>query len=394
MIITMTSDRIEIAKKILQRRTVEGGRYPSLEDTVNRISGSDKLLFYAGYDPTNDNLHIGNTVSLLLLKSLSRDLGHSVIILFGDFTARIGDPTGKESVRRVLSEDEIAEHMATWDKQIAKLFGDVPYTIKHNNEWLSIMSFADVIKLSAKVTVQQMMARDMFQERLKKERPIYLNEFLYPLAQGYDSVAMRVDGEVGGSDQIFNMLVGRELSKDLIGKDKLVLATPLLIDASSGKKMSKSEGSLIALTDEPQTIREKVLNSIPDDMVRTVFELCTEKEQEWIDQNCPKDGKLTDPREIKEKLSDELIRIYYGEDSIEPSRAPIEVENGILITGGSMPIVLALKGFGIANSMSESKTLIKQGAVKVNDKIIDNWDYQIKSGDIIKVGKGKLFKVK
>ncbi len=306
----MSSDRTEVAKTLLKRRTIPSGAYPSLDEVVERIAGPGPLLFYAGYDPTGDHIHIGHSVSLLLLKALARDLGHSVIVLFGDFTARIGDPTEKESARKVLGEEEINEHMSTWDKQIATLFGDVPYAIKYNSEWLASMSFADVIKLSAKVTVQQMLARDMFQERLKKERPIYLNEFLYPLAQGYDSVAMRVDGEVGGSEQTFNMLVGREFSKELLGKDKMVLATPLIVDPKTGKKMSKSEGELIALTDSPQEIRRKILD-LDDDLTRTVFELCTEKEQTWIDEHA-----TDDPRQFKELLAAELIRMYHGEGAV------------------------------------------------------------------------------
>lgn len=376
----MTSDRLEIARTILARRTAEGGVYPSLEEVATRIAQSRELVFYSGYDPTGDQIHIGHSVSLLLMKALARDLGHSVIVLFGDFTARIGDPTGKESTRKTLTEEEIEQHMSTWDKQIAALFGDVPYTIQHNSDWLAGMTFSDVIKLSARVTVQQMLARDMFQERIKKERPIYLNEFLYPLAQGYDSVAMRVDGEVGGSEQTFNMLVGREFSKELIGKDKMVLATPLIINSKTGKKMSKSEGELIALTDPPQEIRRKVLD-VDDGVVRSMFELCTEKDQAWIDAHA-----ADDPRQFKEALAAELIRMYHGEQAVGAATSATE----ITATG---PLDAVLKESGLAASMSAAKKLIDQHGVLVNGAVADRWDIEIKQGDEIKVGKGKFVKV-
>lgn len=370
----MTSDRTEITRAILKRRTISEGLFPSSEEVERRLSRPEALVIYAGYDPTGPSLHIGNSVSLLLLKALARDLGHSVIILFGDFTARIGDPTGKEAARKVMTEEEIEENIQTWDRQIAKLFGDVPYTIKRNNEWLGVMSFADIIKLSAKVTVQQMLARDMFQERIKHERPIYLNEFLYPLAQGYDSVALRVDGEVGGSDQIFNMLVGREFSKELLGKEKLVLATPLLVDPRTNKKMSKSEGDLIALADSPQEIRRKVLD-VDDRMIHSMFELCTEKEQ-----------GSQDPREAKEELAAELVRMYHGESAVQKANQAIEIS----ITG---PLDNVLKQSGVANSMTEAKTLISQGATGVNGETQTDWDYEVKKGDEIRVGKGKFLKI-
>ncbi len=382
----MTPDRTEVARAILRRRTAEGGVYPSLDEGIRRISEPDHLLFYSGYDPTGADIHIGHSVSLLLMKALARDLGHTVVVLFGDFTARIGDPTEKETARKVLSEEEIHENMSTWDKQIATLFGDVPYTIRYNSEWLAGMSFADVIKLSAKVTVQQMLARDMFQDRLKKERPIYLNEFLYPLAQGYDSVAMRVDGEVGGSEQTFNMLVGRDFSKEMLGKDKLVLATPLIINAKTGKKMSKSEGELIALTDTPQEIRRKILD-MDDGVIKSLFELCTEKEQGWIDQRQAAVDAGENPRRFKEELAAELVRMYYGEEAVGQAVEAIEVEG----VGSPLQTLVAA---GVISSMTAGKNLIKEGAIKINDKTISQWDIPEKQGDIIKVGKGKLIKIK
>jgi tyrosyl-tRNA synthetase len=376
----MTSDREKTAKAILNRRTMEGGLFPSAQEVLKRLSDTGKLRLYCGYDPTGD-IHIGHLVSLLLLKALARDLGHEAVVLFGDFTARIGDPTGKESVRRVLSEEEIDANMSGWDGQVAKIFGDTPYTIKHNSDWLGSMTFGDVIKLSAKVTVQQMLARDMFQSRLKNDRPIHLNEFLYPLAQGYDSVAMQVDGEVGGSEQTFNMLVGREFSKEILGKDKIVLTTPLIINAKTGKKMSKSEGEIIAVSDLPQEIRRKVLD-LDDGVTTSIFKLCTEKPQEWLDEHFD-----DDPRELKEELAAELIRMCYGSEAVEEAKEAVEV-------GPAGPILEVLKAAGAASTATAAKTLITQKSVHLNGKQVDRWDISVNGGDVLKVGKGKLFKVK
>ncbi|MBX4211545.1 MAG: tyrosine--tRNA ligase, partial [Candidatus Yanofskybacteria bacterium] len=277
--------------------------FPSRDNAVRRLQ-EETLEVYLGIDPTSPELHLGHTVPLLFLKNL-HELGHKIIILIGDFTARIGDPTGKESARKALSGEEIEANMKTYLKQVHRILPSGSFEVKYNSTWLEPLNFGDLIKLASNVTVQQMIVRDMFQERIKQEKPIYLHEFLYPLAQGYDSVAMKVDGEVGGNDQTFNMLVGRELEKTLLQKEKLVFATKLITNREGGKKMSKSEGEVIALTDEPQEIRRKVL-ALDDGIIASIFQLCTEKDMDWIrEQN-------SDPRAFKEALAEELIAMYHG----------------------------------------------------------------------------------
>lgn len=376
----MTSDRAEITERILRRRVSPDGVYPSREEVVKRLAANDHLALYAGYDPTGPDIHIGHSVSLLLMKELARDLGHSITVLFGDFTARIGDPSGRTTARKPLSEEEILGNLATWERQIAALFGDVPYTIRRNSEWLDPMTFADVIKLSSSVTVQQMLARDMFQERLKQDLPIYLHEFLYPLMQGYDSVAMRVDGEIGGNDQIFNMLVGREFEKKLLGKDKMVLAVPLIVNARTGRKMSKSEGELIAVSDSPQEIRRKIL-ATDDGVTETLLRLCTEREEEWIEAH-----KTDDPRSLKEELAAELVRMYHGEAAVSEAASAEEVAR-------SGPLDKVLKEAGIVASASEAKRLIEQGAVEVNGTTVTDWHHEVNRGDTLRIGKGKFVKI-
>src|SRR3989338_2597714 len=309
-----------LISRALERRLETVGVFPSKEEAI-RLLKSKPLRVYLGIDPTGPDIHLGHTIPLLFLKQLWL-LGHTPVIVIGDFTARIGDPTGKDSARRPLSPEQINENSKDYLEQIYTILPKGSFDVCHNGDWLDKLSFKDVVQLASHVTVQQMIQRDMFQERLKNEKPVGLHEFLYPLMQGYDSVAMEIDGEVGGNDQVFNMLVGRDLEKKLLGKDKLVFATRLLVNADTGKKMSKSEGELIAVSDAPQEIRRKIL-ALDDSMIGTVFRLCTEKELDWIEQN-----KNRPPRDLKKELSNQIIKIYHGKNSVaeahqaKPSAAP------------------------------------------------------------------------
>ncbi len=364
--------------------------FPS-KDRAKEILKQDKeLVFYLGIDPTSPSLHIGHSIPLLLLKQLGK-LGHKIILLIGDFTARIGDPTDKEAARVALTEEEVKGNMKTYIEQVKKILGDIHFEIKYNSKWFGKMTFEDVIKLTSHATVQQMIARDMFQERIKKEKPIFVHEFLYPLMQGYDSVAMQVDGEVGGNDQTFNMLVGRDLEKEYLGKDKLVFATRLLVDATSGKKISKTEGEFIAVNDSAEDIFGKVMKSVPDEMIKIVFELATEVSLDEIEKI--QIGAGENPKNFKEELGYELVRMYYGEkaaqkakddfdkthsEKIFPVEAP-EIENkGTILQTSVMS--------GIISSMSVGKELIRQGAIDINGKTVKRWDEETKPGDEIKVG--------
>ncbi len=360
-----------LIKEILDRHTET--LYPSRQEVEERMGRGEKLRIYYGVDPTGPDIHLGHTVQLLFIKRLA-ELGHEIILLIGDFTARIGDPTGKDTTRRPLTSEEVSLNMKTYLGQVSKIVPKNLFKIKYNNSWLAKMSFEDVIKLASHVTVQKMIVRDMFQERIKNEKPIGVHEFLYPLMQGYDSVAMRVDGEVGGNDQTFNMLVGRELERKYLGKDKMVFATKLLV-GSSGKKMSKSEGEIIALSDTPQEIRRKIL-MVDDSIIKTLFELCTEKSLGWIEQN-----KDKNPREWKEELADELVRIYHGKRAVGEAHKPRKTLGGITIISTT---VMA----GLAPSNSAAKELVNQGAVEVNGETVKDWNFKIKKGDIVKVGKG------
>ena len=372
--------RQQQVKELFTRRVQQA--FPSTEEAIQRVAAEQPLTIYYGIDPTGPDVHLGHVVQLMLLKDLAA-LGHSIVLLIGDFTARIGDPTGKDVGRKALSEDEVNENAATYLDQINLVVPGNTFRVEHNSEWLASLTMEQVLRLTSMATVQQMLARDMFQERLKNEQPIHVSEFLYPLMQGYDSVAMKVDGEVGGNDQIFNMLVGRDLERELIGKDKLVLATRLLTDGGTGKKMSKSEGTLIAVKDSPQEIRRKVLNVIGDDMVRTVFDLCTTLEKREIDEL--EQRFSADPRGFKEALSDALVELFHGAEHVAPSRAPEKVAPGTLVD-----VLIASKA---AESTSDAKRLIDQGAVEVNGTAVKEWKHETHSGDSIQIGKGRFVKI-
>lgn len=374
-----TEERMQRAQEIVDRRVQQA--FPSAQDVVRRLATEDRLTVYLGIDPTGPDIHMGHLVPLLVLRDIAM-LGHDAVLLIGDFTARIGDPTGKQSARRALTADEVDANLASYTAQANAVFGDVPFRVAHNSEWLAPMTLEDVVRLAGRVTVQQMLARDMFQERMKQEQPIFVHEFLYPLMQGYDSVALRTDAEVGGNDQTFNMLVGRELSKELLGKDKMVFATRLLVDAGSGRKMSKTEGTLIALSDPPHEIRRKVL-AMNDGMIAEAFRLCTNKPERWIKERESELQAGQSPRAFKEELAAELAAMFHGPDA---AGALTEAEP-ISQTG---PIDRVLKEGGIVASLSEAKRLVQQGAVQVNDQVISRWDHLVDTGDRIRVGKGKF----
>src|SRR3989339_591169 len=249
--------------------------YPKKDFLEAKLKSGKPITLYTGYDPTAPTLHIGHGITMMKLRQF-QDLGHKVIMLIGDFTGMIGDPTDKGAARQKLTREQVLANCKNYQEQASSILnfeGANPVAVKYNSEWLGKMNFAGILELTSHFTVQRMMERDMFEKRQEENKPIYLHEFLYPVMQAYDSVAMEVDGEVGGNDQTFNMLAGRDLMKDLQGKEKFVLTMKLLVD-STGKKMGKSEGNMIALADKPEDMFGKVM-SWTDEMILKGFELCT-----------------------------------------------------------------------------------------------------------------------
>jgi tyrosyl-tRNA synthetase len=287
--------------------------YPNKDFVRKLFLSGKKLKMYLGIDPTGPTLHLGHAVQLKKLKEF-QELGHEVVVLIGDFTAMIGDPTDKSAVRKPLTRRQVLNNSKLYKKQIKNFlkigFGGAK--IKYNSKWLSKMKFADVVDLASKMTVQQMLERDMFQKRIESNKPIHIHEFLYPLMQGYDSVAMGVDGEIGGNDQTFNMLAGRNLVKEISNKEKFVITTKLLED-NSGKKMGKTEGNMISMIDDEYEMFGKVM-SWTDGMILSGLEVCTNISDEDLEKYKKDLESGINPRDLKIILAKEIIKIYHGEE--------------------------------------------------------------------------------
>lgn len=394
-------------KEILERWTDK--IYPSKEE-FSKALGSRKLIIYHGVDPTAPQLHLGHSTNYFLLRKF-QELGHKVILLIGDFTAQIGDPTGKSDIRKALTKEEVKKNYKNYKKQAGKIldFKSIknPIKIKFNSKWWERMALRDIIKLAANITYGQTVKRNMFQERLKNNQEIYLNEFLYPLFQGYDSVAMNVDAEIGGTDQTFNMLIGRDLVKKYKKKEKFVVTTPLLENPKTGKKlMSKSEGGFIALDDNPKEMFGKVM-ALPDEAIIPCFKLCTElslADIEKVESNLKSD--LVNPRDLKARLAKEIVILYHGEKEAEKAgdefnkvfrdkHAPTEIPECI-IKEEEMLLPKLLNISGVADSVNEAKRLILEKAVEIDGIIQTEWKtmVKIKNGMIIRVGKRRNIKIK
>lgn len=374
--------------------------FPNREFLEEKLKTGEKLTIYCGYDPTAPTLHIGNGITLLKLRDF-QELGHKIIMLIGDFTALIGDPTDKGAARVRQTREQVLENCKLYQKQasaILKFDGENPAELKFNNDWLGKLNFSDVIDLASHFTVQQMLERDMFEKRMAEEKPIYMHEFFYPLMQGYDSVAMDVDGEVGGNDQTFNMLAGRHLMKDLKNKEKFVVAGKLLVDGN-GKKMGKSEGNMIAFSDSPEDMFGKVMRW-SDEMIVPGFEICTRipmHEVKAIEEEM-KNG--ANPRDFKLNLAYHVTDMFLGDEAarqgrdnfaavIQNSEKPAEIAE---LQPSAFDIVTVLVEAGFVDSRGEARRQIEGGGVKINDEKVESLEAQTKAGDIIQ--KGKRFFVK
>ena len=376
--------------------------YPKRDFLESKLKSGERLTLYTGYDPTAPTLHIGHGITMLKLREFQQ-LGHKVIMLIGDFTGMIGDPTDKGAARTKLTREQVLENCKMYQEQASAILdfeGENPVEVRYNGEWFSKMNFADVLDLTSHFTVQRMLERDMFDKRIKEEKPIYLHEFLYPVMQGYDSVAMDVDGEIGGNDQTFNMLAGRDLMKTLKNKEKFVLAGKLLTD-NSGKKMGKSEGNMIAFADTPEDMFGKIMNWT-DGMIVSGFEICTRIPMSEVEQ-VKKDLEAgANPRDAKFKLAYEITKTFLGVESaklgqehfekvIQSKDRPDEIPE---LKPTSYNIIEVLVESGLSTGKSDARRAIEQGGVKVNDEKIEAFYYDTKPEDVIQKGKRFFVKVK
>ena len=366
---------------------------PSREELEKVLHSTKKLKLYMGFDPSKPNLHIGHLVGLLQLK-LFQNLGHEVIFLIGDFTAMIGDPTDKTAARTKLTRDQVLANAQTYKDQAGRILnfsGKNPVKMKFNSEWLDPLKFADIIELASNFTVQQMIERDMFQERIKQEKPIFLHELLYPLMVTYDAIAMNVDLEVGGTDQLFNMMVGRPLIKHINNKDKFVITTKLLTD-SQGTKIGKTTGNAINLFGNPNNLFGQIM-SLPDDTTIPAFNLITTLPLTEIDAL---QQKLT-AMDLKKRLALEIISMCHGPAAAKTAQSHFEntfqKQNPEFSTTVPLRENLAGTISSEVGSMSEAKRLIRQGAVDVSGATISDPTYKVKVGDNVKIGKKTFVKV-
>lgn len=379
--------------------------YPTAEKLREQLMSGRRLRIYHGVDPTAPFLHIGHAVQFRKLREF-QNLGHEVILLLGSFTAMIGDPTDKLATRKQLTKQEVLDNAATYKKQASKILkfsGDNAVKLMFNDKWLAKMNFSDVVNLASHFTVQQMMERDMFAKREAEQKPIYLHEFFYPLMQGYDSVAMDVDVELGGNDQTFNMLAGRTLMREMKQKEKFVVATSLLTN-SEGKKMSKSEGGIIGLTDAPEDMFGKIM-AMDDSMIVPYFKLATDLEDEKIAAVESAIAGGMNPRDAKMHLAETVVEMYYNKSKAKAAKKHFlqvfsnkempDVIPELSLGGRPLTIVEILVEAGFAPSKGEAKRLIEQGGVKIGSEIVSDPMLQVSPrADSVIVQKGKRFFVK
>ena len=380
--------------------------FPDKEALKKKLMSGERIRLYCGYDPTANSLHIGNAITINKLSQF-QELGHEVIFLVGDFTCMIGDPTDKLATRKKMTREDVLENAKDYQLQASGYLafdGENPAKVMYNSEWNDKLTFKELIELSSNFTVQQMIQRDMFQNRLKEEKPIHLHEFLYPLTQGYDSVAMDVDLEVGGNDQMFNMLAGRTLQKAVNDKEKFVLTLKLLAD-DNGKKMGKSEGNAVFLNQSPEDMYGKGM-SWEDGVIVRALELCTKISISEIEEitEALKDDK-NNPRDQKMRLAFELVKINCGEKeaqraqehfvrTIQKGEAPEDVIEIQLAVG--IKLLQVLVDEKMAESGGDAKRKIKQGGVKLDDIVVNNLQKEIAAEDngrILKVGKRDFRKI-
>jgi len=387
-------------QEFLSRAVSEVYIKKELEKTLN---SNKKLRAYYGVDPSGPVIHLGHAVHLRKLGKLQK-AGHKVIFLIGDFTGMIGDPTDRTSARQPLTRDQVLENAKTYKKQVSRFInfdGKNPAEIRFNSEWNDKLTFKDLIQLASRFTVQRLLERDMYQERIKAQKPISLHEFLYPVIQGYDAVMLEADVQIGGTDQTFNMLQGRELRRELKNKLNMVITLELL-EGTDGRKMSKSFNNIIAIEDKPTEMYGKII-SLKDELIIKYFELATELSMEEVKNIKDKLKKGENPRNLKAELAFEIVKEYYGD--IEAQKAqqefdnvfkeknkPTNIEEYKISPKDNLLNILVLSK--TVSSGSDARRLAVQKAIKVNDKTQTDIHFLPKSGDIIQVGKRRWLKIK
>jgi len=377
--------------------------YPSMEFVEAKLRSGERQTVYLGIDPTGPTLHMGHVIPLLKLRQF-QELGHRIILLIGDFTGMVGDPTDKSATRKTLTREEVLQNAKLYKAQASRLLsfsGSTAAELRYNSEWLKNLSFVDVLELSSHLTHADMVKRDMFQKRIAEGKELYMHEFLYPLMQGYDSVAMDVNGEVGGNDQTFNMLVGRDLMKKIKKREKFVVAMKLLADPT-GKKMGKTEGNMVSFIDTPADCFGKIM-SWPDEAIISAAELCTLLPHTEISTMRERLASGGNPKEEKIRLAEAVVTLLYGADEARKAKSSFhaaftegkpEEFVGVSISEGDIlgDILLERK---IIESKSELRRLISEKAVtnvETNEKMGESFLKAAPAGKY-RIGKHRFIRI-
>ncbi len=379
--------------------------YPTRQELEKVLRSGKKLKLYQGFDPTGDKLHLGHMIGLRKLRQFQK-LGHHVIFLIGDGTGQAGDPSGKFTARnKFMTQDQLRQNAADYVKQAANIVdfkGRNPVEILYNNDWLGKLVYTEMLNIFGHFSVQQLLERDLFQERMKKGEDVNIREFLYPVFQAYDSVAMKVDLEIGGSDQTFNMLAGRRLVKSMQGRDKFVLTTPLLTD-SQGRKIGKTEGNIIALTDKPEDLFGKIM-SLADDIIVKGLEYLTDVPIGEINEIGKSIEGGQNPMPYKKKLAFEIVAqlnnqsaAQKAQDSFESTfqkgQKPENLET-IEINNPKVNLIDFLIENHLAESKSAAKRLVDQSAIEIEGQTAKDQTAEFKNGQVVKIGKKRFIRVK
>lgn len=378
--------------------------FPDVESVRATLKSGKRLTIYMGIDPTGPTIHLGHVIPIRKLGQFQK-LGHKTVFLIGDFTAMIGDPTDKTAARRQLTRGEVLDNCKKYKEQAGRFInfsGPNKAEIKFNSEWLAKLSFEDVVRLASHTTVDQMLKRDMFEKRMSEGKPVYLHEFLYPLMQGYDSVAMNVDGEIGGNDQTFNMLAGRDLAKTLSGKNKFVVTTKLLVD-QSGKKMGKTEGNMVSLDQKPNDMFGRVM-SWADDLITTGFELLTDIPKSEINEMKEKMEGGANPRDFKARLAEEITATVHGKEKAVEARQAffLTFKDGVVPEDAiktkakiGEKLVDVLLREKVVSSRGDFRRLVDGKAISYSDAndTVSDYDQKIERTGTLRVGKKRFITI-
>ena len=375
------------------------------DDLIAKLKQGRSLRIKAGFDPTAPDLHLGHTVLIQKMKQF-QELGHEVIFLIGDFTGMIGDPSGKSETRKQLTREEVVKNDETYKEQIFKILDPQKTIIEFNHTWMEKMDAVSMIGLAAKYTVARMLERDDFKQRYQKQQPISIHEFLYPLIQGYDSVALKADVELGGTDQRFNLLMGRELQREYGQAPQVVLTMPLLEGTDGVHKMSKSLGNYIGINEAPEEMFGKIM-SISDELMWRYYELLSDKNLTEIQTiRAQVENETVHPMEAKKSLAAELVARFHGDEAARSAQdyfetryqkksMPKEIKKQFSAPDAVWICELIADRLGFAKSRGEARRLIAQGAVKVDGKVVTdvNFQFQRRDHEIIEVGKNRIAQV-